>query len=112
MSARLLTADLFNEIDHFFPEVERSPQCGRRRASNRTVLYLYFFRAQDRHCLGRPTPGIGLLAQDMQATDEGPEPTRHLEMADVLVDAGLIKAPLGGQNVAPTRPIEAKLVAS
>ncbi len=129
MSARLLTDDLWNEIERFFPEAERSSQGGRPRADNRTVLTCILFVLKTgiawedlplelgcsyKTCKRRMKEWNrdGVWESILHHMLTRLRAAGQLEMADVLVDAGLIKAPLGGENVARTRQIEVELVAS
>jgi transposase len=125
----LVTDELWNEIEHFFPEYEPSPLGGRPPVPNRIVFTCIVFvlktgigwedlplelgcsyktckrRLAEWTALGIWQKVLLHLLTKLRSAD-------NLELADVLIDAGLVKAPLGGQKPAPTRPIGAVLAAS
>lgn len=129
MSCRLLPDELWNEIKHFFPVHKPSPRGGRPRIDNRTVLICILFVLK-----------TGIAWEDLplemgcsyktckrrlkQWTEAGVwqriwlhllkrlRVAGRLELAQVLVDAGLVKAPLGGQKPAPTPRTAAAAAAS
>ena len=129
MSTRLLTDELWNEIEEFFPVHEPSPQGGRPPVENRTALICILFvlktgiawedlplelgcsyKTCKRRLAEWTAQGIWQrifihLLTRLRALG-------RLELADVLIDAGLVKAPLGGQKPARTRSIAAAAAAS
>lgn len=127
MAGRLLTDELWNEIEPLFPRLPE--QGGRQPVDNRSVFTCVLFMLKS---------GIGYrdLPTELGASEKtvrrrlkawneaGLWTTIHhrllsklraagrLDLEEVLVDGGLIKAPCGGENAAPTRPIAAELAAS
>ncbi|WP_437185515.1 transposase [Planctomicrobium sp. SH668] len=129
MAGQLLSDDLWNEIESFFPTYEFSPKGGRPPAENRTVFTCVLFVLKTgiawedlplelgcsyKTCYRRLRQWIDLgVLQDIhrhlltQLNAAG-----RLELADVLIDAGLIKSPLGGQKSARIRQTAAAAAAS
>jgi len=122
MSSRLLTDELWNEIQAFFPERPVSPRGGRPPADNRTVLTSILFVLKTGIAwedlpleLGCSYKTCGRRLKEWTAAGIWQRIFVHLltelriagrlELADVLIDAGLVKAPLGGQKPARIRPI-------
>src|SRR5262245_57601225 len=65
MSSQVLTDELWNEIDAFFPVRESSSDGGRPPTDNRTVTCILFV-LKTGIALGRSAPRTGLLVQDLQ----------------------------------------------
>ena len=129
MANRLLSDELWNEIGPYFPTYEPSPKGGRPPASNKTVFTCILFVLKTgiawedlplelgcsyKTCYRRlkqwSEPGVfeaihHHLLKQLNAAG-------RLELADVLIDAGLIKAPLGGQKPVRTPPIAAVAAAN
>jgi transposase len=129
MAGRLLTDELWQEIEPLFPVHIQSPKGGRKPVDNRTVFSCVLFMLKT---------GIGWrdLPTELGASEKTVRrrlkawndsglwtaifrrlltklrAAGRLDLAEVLIDGGLIKAPCGGENAAPTRPIEGELVAS
>ena len=124
MTARLLTDELWNEIEGFFPTHELSPKGGRPPAQNRTVFTCILFVLKTgiaredlplelgcsyKTCYRRLKQWVarGVFQNIHRHLLTELNATGRLDLADVLVDASLIKAPLGGQKPARTRQIGA-----
>lgn len=129
MSNRLVSDELWNEIEHFFPEYEPSPLGGRPPVPNRVVLtgILFVFKTgiawedlplelgcSEKTCKRRLAEwtDLSLWEQILRHLLRKLRSADGLELADVLIDAGLVKAPLGGQKPARTRPTGPVLAAS
>ena len=117
MSARLLTDELWNEIESLFPIYEPSPDGGRPPVENRVVLTCILFVLKTgiawedlplemgcsyKTCKRRPAAwsDLGVWQQIFLQLLTRLRAAGRLELADVLIDAGLVKAPLGGQKPA------------
>lgn len=128
MSARLLTDDLWNEIHSFFPVYRPAPQGGRPPIANRVVLTAILFVLKSgiawedlpleigcsyKTCKRRlqQWTRLGIWPRIFQHLLTRLRAAGRLELAHVLIDAGLVKAPLGGQKPAPTPPIAAAAAA-
>lgn len=129
MSARLLTDELWNEIEPFFPTYEPSPWGGRPPAHCRMVLTCILFVLKTgiawedlplelgcsyKTCRRRlkEWTAQGIWQKVFVHLLTRLRAAGRLDLADVLVDAGLVKAPLGGQKPVPTRRIGAATAAS
>lgn len=129
MASRSLTDELWNEIEAFFPKRPVSPLGGRPAADNRTVLAAILFVLKTGIAwedlpleLGCSYKTCGRRLREWTSSGVWQQVLQHLltqlrargrlELADVLIDAGLVKAPLGGQKPARTRPIGAAVAAS
>ncbi len=129
MASRLLTDELWNEIRDFFPERTISPLGGRPAADNRTVLTSILFVLKTGIAwedlpleLGCSYKTCGRRLREWTSAGVWQQVFVHLltelriagrlELADVLIDAGLVKAPLGGQKPARTRRIAVAVAAS
>ena len=129
MASRLLTDELWNEIRNFFPERPSSPLGGRPPTDNRTVLTAILFVLKTGIAwedlpleLGCSYKTCGRRLREWTAAGVWQQMFVHLltelriagrlELADVLIDAGLVKAPLGGQKPVRTPPIGAASAAS
>ena len=122
MSGRLVSDELWNEIEPLFPRHQPSSKGGRRPVSNRIVFTCLVFMLKT---------GIGWrdLPTELGASEKTVRRrlktwseqglwkaiyhklltklrvTGRLDLAEVLIDAGLIKAPCGGEKSGQTRPI-------
>ncbi|QGJ69333.1 Hypothetical protein PBC10988_10070 [Planctomycetales bacterium 10988] len=129
MAGKLLTDELWTEIGPLFPTYRRSRKGGRPPVDNRTVFTCVLFLCKT---------GIGWreLPTELGASEKTVrrrlnewkalglfEAIAHrlltrlraaggLDLAEVLIDGGLVKAPCGGENAAPTRPTEAAVAAN
>ena len=129
MAGRLLPDELWKEIESLFPKYQPSSKGGRPPIDNRTVFTCVLFMLKT---------GIGWrdLPTELGASektvrrrlkawnDQGLwEAIFHqllarlraagrLDLTEVLVDGGLIKAPCGGENADPIPRIEAALAVS
>lgn len=129
MSSRLLTDELWNEIEAFFPVRDPSPEGGRPPTDNRTVLTCILFVLKTGIAwedlpieLGCSYKTCGRRLREWTAAGVWQRlwlhlltqlrATGRLDLADVLIDAGLVKAPLGGQKPARIRRIGAAVAAS
>jgi transposase len=129
MSSRLLTDELWNVIEQFFPQRPVSPLGGRPPADNRTVFTAILFVLKTGIAwedlpleLGCSYKTCGRRLREWTAAGVWQKILLHLltelrvagrlELADVLIDAGLVKAPLGGQKPVRIRRIEAGVAAS
>lgn len=129
MASRLLTDELWNEIESFFPTHECSPEGGRPATDNRTVLTCILFVLKTGIAwedlpleMGCSYKTCGRRLREWTAAGVWPRLWLHLltqlraagrlDLAEVLIDAGLVKAPLGGQKPARIRRIEAAAAAS
>lgn len=125
MSSKLLPDELWNEIEHLFPESEASPDGGRPRKEARRVLTAVLFVLKTG--IGwkdLPTEAFGVSYKTCNRridewTAQGVWQRIHelflaklrgadqLDWSRVLVDCSLVKAPLGGPKRARTRRIAA-----
>jgi transposase len=129
MSTRLLTDELWNEIEPFFPKYEPSSLGGRPPADNRTVVTCVLFVLKTGIAwedlpleMGCSYKTCGRRLREWTARGVWQQIFQHLltrlraagrlELADVLIDAGLVKAPLGGQKPGRTPRTEAVAAAS
>lgn len=125
MAGRLLTDELWSEIEPLFPEHYQSSKGGRPPVDNRTVFTCVLFMLKT---------GIGWrdLPTELGASEKTVRrrlkvwneqglwsvifhqllaklrAAGRLDLEEVLVDGGLIKAPCGGENADRTRRIEAE----
>ena len=123
MAGRLLTDELWNEIEPLFPTWEQSSKGGRPPIDNRTVFACLLFMLKT---------GIGWrdLPTELGASEKTVRrrlntwkdldlwtaifhqlltklrAAGRLDLAEVLIDGGLIKAPCGGENAGPIPPTE------
>ena len=129
MAGKLLSDDLWESIEHLFPEYEPSPRGGRPTVDNRTALRVILFvlktgvawqdAPQELGCSGKTAlrrleewseQGVWrrvhayLLAQ-LQGAD-------RIDWSRSLLDSSLVKAPLGGENAGRARRIAAARGAS
>ena len=118
MSSRLLPDELWNEIEQLFPEYESSPDGGRPPTEARTVLTeVLFVLKTGIGWKDLPTEAFGVSYKTCtrridEWTTQGIWQQIHelflaklrgadlLDWSRVLVDCGLVKAPLGGQKPA------------
>ena len=115
MSGRLVTDELWNEIEHLFPMKERSSKGGRPSLGNRTVFTSIVFllktgigwrdlpselgassrtvrrRLKEWNELGLWDKIFHQLLTKLRAAG-------RVDLAEVLIDGGLIKAPCGGEK--------------
>ena len=123
--SKLLPDELWDEIEHLFPEYEASPDGGRPPTDPRTVLTAVLFVLKTG--IGwkdLPTEAFGVSYKTcLRRMDEWTElglwqeihelflaklrSANRLDWSRALVDSGLVKAPLGGENAGRTRPIAA-----
>lgn len=122
MSGRLVSDALWSEIEPLFPRHEQSSKGGRRPVDNRAVFTCIVFLLKT---------GIGYrdLPTEMGASEKTVRRrlkswseqglwdaifqrlltklrvAGRLDLAEVLIDGGLLKAPCGGENAGPTLPI-------
>lgn len=129
MTGKILPDDLWDQIEHLFPEHEPSPDGGRPWVANRTALTVIVFVLKtglawqdvplEMGCSGKTAKrrleewtkaGVWrrvhayLLAQ-LRGADQ-------IDWSRSLLDSSHVKAPQGGENSAPTRWIEAAAAAS
>ena len=117
MSARLLTDELWNEIESLFPIYQRSPDGGRPPVETRVVRtglrgvlttgIAWEDLPLERGCSSKTCKrrlaewsDLGIWQQIFLKLLTRLRAAGRLELADVLIDAGLVKAPLGGQKPA------------
>lgn len=129
MSGRLVPDGLWEEIESLFPVHEPSPEGGRKPIDNRTVFMLLVFRAKTglgwrdlptemgaSQCTVRRRlkewTELGLFSRIVHRLLTRLKADGRLDLADVLIDGGLLKTPGGGQNQDPTRRTEAAVAAS
>lgn len=129
MAGRLVPDGLWEEIESLFPVYEPSPDGGRPPIDNRTVFTVLVFRAKTglgwrdlptemgaSQCTARRRlkewTELGLFRAIVHRLLSRLKADGRLELADVLIDGGLLKAPCGGENAAPTRPTAAARAAS
>ena len=122
MSGRLVADSLWEEIEPLFPVHQQSPEGGRKPIDNRTVFTLLVFRLKTgigwrdlplemgaSQCTVRRRlkewTELGLFASIVERLLTRLKVDGRLELAEVLVDGGLLKAPCGGENAARTRSI-------
>ena len=124
MAGRLVSDELWNEIEDLFPELKRYPKGGRPPIDNRTVFTCLVFMLKT---------GIGWrdLPTELGASEKTVRRRLNewnecelwdqiferlltklraagcVDLAEVLIDGGLIKAPCGGEKSVRTQPIEA-----
>jgi transposase len=120
MSTRLLSDDLWNEIEPLFPVYEPSPKGGRPPIGNRTVFTCLLFVLKTGIAwedlpleLGASEKTVrrrlkiwsdaGLWRRIFHQLLTRLRAAGKLDLAEVLIDGGLYKAPLGGEKLAPTQ---------
>ena len=122
MAGRLVSDELWDEIEPLFPKHEQSSKGGRPPVDNRSVFTCIVFMLKT---------GIGYrdLPTEMGASEKTVRRrlkawseqglwdaiferlltklrvVGRLDLAEVLIDGGLLKAPCGGENAAPTQRI-------
>ena len=118
MAGQLLPDDLWDEIADLFPAPEPSPDGGRPATDPRVVLTAILFVLKTgigwedlpaeafgcsyKTCKRRLAEwsDLGVWQQIFLQLLTRLRAAGRLELADVLIDAGLVKAPLGGQKPA------------
>ena len=124
MAGRLVSDELWTEIESLFPSDEPCSQGGRPPVDNRTIFTCLIFMLKT---------GIGWrdLPTELGASEKTVRrrlkawseqglwtaifhqlltklrAAGRLDLEEVLIDGGLIKAPCGGEKSVPIRPIEA-----
>ncbi|TWU55093.1 transposase [Rubripirellula reticaptiva] len=121
MSGRLVTDELWNEIEELFPEMKRSSKGGRPPVENRTVFTCLVFMLKTGIGWRDLPTELGASEKTVRRrlkswTEQGLwtrifhqlltrlRSAGRLDLAEVLIDGGFIKAPCGGERSAPTRP--------
>lgn len=129
MASQLVSDALWAEIDPLLPEYQPSPKGGRPPADNRTVFTCIVFVLKTGVAWEDLPLELGCsyktCKRRLKAWSEAGvwdrlfvrllarlRATGRLDLADVLVDAGLIKAPLGGRIPARTPRIAAVAAAN
>lgn len=124
MAGKLLPDGLWNEIGHLFPARKPSPAGGRPPAENRTVLTAILFvlktgiswedLPQEMGCSYKTCKrrlvewtALGIWQQVHEVLLAKLQGADQIDWSRALLDSGTVKAPLGGENAAPTRRIEA-----
>ena len=129
MAGRLVTDELWNAIEPLFPKHEQSSKGGRRPVDNRSVFTCIVFLLKT---------GIGYrdLPTEMGASEKTVRRrlkswseqglwdaifeelltqlriAGRLDLAEVLIDGGLLKAPCGGEKLDPIPRIAAAAAVS
>jgi len=123
MSGRLLPDALWDEIEPLFPVHEMTSNGGRPPVDNRTVFTCLLFvlktgigwrdlptelGASEKTVRRRlkQWSEMGLWIDIFEHLLTCARTSGRLDLAEVLIDGGLVKAPCGGEKSAPTRPIE------
>lgn len=123
MAGRLVSDELWNEIEDLFPKLERYPKGGRPPIDNRTVFTCLVFMLKTgigwRDLpteLGASEKTVRRRLKDWNELDLWVQIFERLltklraagrvDLAEVLIDGGLIKAPCGGEKWAPIQPTE------
>lgn len=129
MSTQLLSDELWSEIEPLFPVYEPSPKGGRPPVDSRTVLTCILFvlktgiawddlplelGCSEKTCRRRlrEWTEAGLWTKIFHRLLAKLRAAGRLDLAEVLVDGGLVKAPLGGQKQARTQRTEAAAAVS
>lgn len=129
MSGRLVPDGLWEEIEPLFPVHQQSSEGGRKPIDNRTVFTLLVFRAKTglgwrdlptemgaSQCTVRRRlkewTELGLFSRIVNRLLTRLKADGRLDLADVLIDGGLLKAPCGGENRARTQRTEDAVAAS
>ena len=129
MTTRLVPDDLWAAIEPLFPQHQQSPKGGRKPIDNRTVFTSIVFLLKTG--IGwRDLPiELGASSRTVRRrlkawTDQGLwtaiaaklftrlRAAGRLDLAEVLVDGGLLKAPCGGENAVRTLRTAAAAAAS
>lgn len=121
---RLVTDELWNEIEPLFPKHVPSEKGGRPPVDNRTVFTCLIFMLKTGIGWRDLPTELGASEKTVRRrlkawSDQGLwtaifhrlltklRAAGRLDLAEVLIDAGLIKAPCGGEKSVPTQRIEA-----
>ena len=129
MTTRLVSDELWEAIESLFPKHQQSPKGGRKPIDNRTVFTSIVFLLKTG--IGwRDLPiELGASSRTVRRrlkawTDQGLwaaiaaklftrlRAAGRLDLAEVLIDGGLLKAPCGGENAARTLRTGAAAAAS
>jgi transposase len=123
MAGRLVTDELWSEIESLFPEPQRSAKGGRPPIANRDCFTCLLFMLKTgigwRDLPTELGASISTVRRRLKYwTEIGLWPAIHkhllthlrawdaVDLAEVLIDGGLIKAPCGGEKLVPTQPTE------
>lgn len=129
MSSRLVSDELWQAIAPLFPQQTRSPQGGRPPVENRTVFTCVAFLLKTGIGWRDLPMELGASSRTVRRrlkewTDQGVwsaiahqlltrlRSLGRLDLAEVLIDGGLVKAPHGGEKRARTPQIEAAVAAN
>ena len=129
MAGKLVPDGLWDEIAHLFPVWEPSPEGGRPPADNRTVLTAIIFVLKTgiawedlplelgcsyKTCHRRLSEWteLGIWQQVHELLLAKLQGAGQIDWSRALLDSGTVKAPLGGENAALTRRIEAAVAAN
>ena len=124
MSSRILPDELWDEIEPLFPTFQPSSKGGRPPIDNRTVFTCLLFVLKTGIAweylpleMGASEKTVrrrlkqwsesGLWERVFHELLSKLRAAGKIDLAEVLVDGGLVKAPLGGQKPVPTRRIAA-----
>lgn len=124
MSSRLVSDELWQAIAPLFPQQIRSPQGGRPPVENRTVFTCVVFLLKTGIGWRDLPMELGASSRTVRRrlkewTDQGVwariaqqlltrlRTLGRLDLAEVLIDGGLVKAPHGGEKRAQIPQIEA-----
>ena len=127
MSGRLVTNELWAEIQGLFPAYERSPKGGRPPVENRIVFTCLVFMLKTGIGWRDMPTELGACEKTVRArlkqwNDQGLwgrifeqlltrlNAIAVIDLAEVLIDGGLVKAPCGGEKWAQIQRIEGAAV--
>lgn len=123
MAGRLVTDELWAEIDSLFPRFEPSSKGGRPPVGNRSVFTCVVFMLKTGIGYRRLPTELGASEKTVRRRLKSwaeigfweaifeqlltkLRRTGPLDLAEVLIDGGLVKAPCGGEKLARTQRIE------
>lgn len=129
MAGRLVTDELWDEIESLFPTYERSPKGGRPPVENRVVFTCLVFMLKTGIGWRDMPSELGACERTVrQRLKEWSEQglwgkifhqllaklnaVGAVDLADVLIDGGLVKAPCGGEKWAQIQRIELAVAAN
>lgn len=129
MAGRLVTDELWEEIESLFPTYERSPKGGRPPVENRVVFTCLVFMLKTGIGWRDMPSELGACERTVrQRLKEWSEQglwskifhqllaklnaVGAVDLADVLIDGGLVKAPCGGEKWAQIQRIELAVAAN